>query len=102
MFAGVEDWYGGLDALIHTDWLPGPETATNNLAKIDAADWGRFTHAHMTMLLLTTRRAAASMRLNPTAGTILTVTGLGSSTSIGSRGAAWPATRSTVRSNRSP
>ncbi|MFC9362759.1 SDR family oxidoreductase [Rhodococcus sp. NPDC057014] len=82
LFAGLEDRHGGIDSLMHTAWLPGPETATNNLADIAPADWGRFTYDHMAMLFLTTRRAASSMQHNPAPGTILTVTGLGAGLSI--------------------
>ncbi|MGV9864679.1 SDR family NAD(P)-dependent oxidoreductase [Rhodococcus koreensis] len=82
LFAGLEDRYGGIDSLMHTAWLPGPETATNNLADIAPADWGRFTYDHMAMLFLTTRRAASSMQHNSTTGTIVTVTGLGTGPAI--------------------
>ncbi|MFC9557507.1 SDR family NAD(P)-dependent oxidoreductase [Rhodococcus sp. NPDC056960] len=82
LFAGLEERHGGIDSLIHTAWLPGPETAANNLADIAPADWGRFTYDHMAMLFLTTRRAAASMQHTSTTGTIVTVTGLGAGGAI--------------------
>ncbi|MBV6754840.1 SDR family NAD(P)-dependent oxidoreductase [Rhodococcus opacus] len=77
LFTGIEDRHGGLDVLIHTAWLPGPETAAHDLAGIAPADWGRFTYDHMAALFLTTRRAAASMQHNPIPASILTVSGLG-------------------------
>ncbi|MFC9362879.1 SDR family NAD(P)-dependent oxidoreductase [Rhodococcus sp. NPDC057014] len=32
-FTHVETHHGGIDALIHTAWLPGPETTAHNLSE---------------------------------------------------------------------
>ncbi|MGV5049918.1 SDR family oxidoreductase [Rhodococcus pyridinivorans] len=76
MFTHLERRYGGIDALVHTAWLPGPETACHSLSEIRPADWGRFTYDHMALLFHTTRRAAVSLHRTGSIGSIVTVTGL--------------------------
>uniref|UniRef100_A0A097SQF3 3-oxoacyl-[acyl-carrier-protein] reductase MabA n=1 Tax=Rhodococcus sp. NS1 TaxID=402236 RepID=A0A097SQF3_9NOCA len=80
LFTHLEHRFGGISALVHTAWLPGPETACHPLAEIRPADWGRFTYDHMALLFHTTRRAAESIRRTKRIGSIVTVTGLGSPT----------------------
>jgi 3-oxoacyl-[acyl-carrier protein] reductase len=77
LFAEVEHYYGGVDALVHAAWIPGPESASAALAEIHPHDWARFTNAHTTMLLLTTRRAVTSFGRTQRCGRIVVVTGLG-------------------------
>ncbi|MGW5152228.1 SDR family NAD(P)-dependent oxidoreductase [Rhodococcus koreensis] len=102
LFAGLEDRHGGIDSLMHTAWLPGPETATNNLADIAPADWGRFTYDHMAMLFLThaalRRRCSTTPPLAPSSPSPVWEQGLRSTTCPRVR----PEMRSTAPSNHSP
>ena len=76
MFLDLEGRHGGINALVHTAWLPGPETACHSLSRIRPADWGRFTYDHMALLFHTTRRAAVSLHRTGGIGSIVTVSGL--------------------------
>jgi 3-oxoacyl-[acyl-carrier protein] reductase len=87
LFTDLERRLGGIDALVHAAWLPGPETATAALPDIHPHDWSRFTQTHTAMLLLTIRRAVASFRSTSRRGCVVVVSGLGRSRTAEDEGA---------------
>ncbi|MFC9557919.1 SDR family NAD(P)-dependent oxidoreductase [Rhodococcus sp. NPDC056960] len=79
LFTAIENTRGGLGAVIHAAWLPGPESAGAPLQTIHPSDWDRMIQAHLGMLFTTVRRAIRSIGDHSGAGSIVTVTGVGRS-----------------------
>ncbi|QHE68367.1 SDR family NAD(P)-dependent oxidoreductase [Rhodococcus sp. WAY2] len=76
LFTGIEDTRGRVDTVIHTAWIPGPESTGTSLQSIHPHDWDRFLHAHLRMLFTTVRRAMQSMNDPNRAGSVVTVIGV--------------------------
>ena len=55
LFTGIEDTHGRVDTVIHSAWIPGPESTGTPLQSIHPHDWDRFLHAHLRMLFTTVR-----------------------------------------------
>ncbi|MDI9975776.1 SDR family NAD(P)-dependent oxidoreductase [Rhodococcus sp. IEGM 1307] len=76
LFTGIEDTHGRVDTVIHSAWIPGPESTGTSLQSIHPHDWDRFLLAHLRMLFTTVRRATQSMSGRNRAGSIVTVVGV--------------------------